>query len=465
MPSHENHHRRHARAAWPDAKAIASALAEPFPGPNPFADPEAEPEAEANPKAAQTLVSVVYITAKPTFDGPIGGYKTLGVGEEDEDDKETTTTKRSKTTAAASTVESNIVADTTQALATSTQAKQTTFDTSASLPTVISSPKSSLATTGSVVVATDRLSGTPTSFRSSATADASESTSSASASEGGMTAGGKAGMAIGVLCLVGALLALILFFFKKRKQAEKEKIFNEKSPSFGAVGRADSTRTTANAPRLSLRPVTQFLPNLGGEKRQSRGNALLTVGTAAQAPRNNMAPIQEQESNRNNPFGNHAETIDSVNARGPTPVQVTSPNGQVTAAAVGAGAGAVAGAGLVRGASKRVNGAAPMDYTTNNNAVRGPPSPANTEFSQSSVTTGTAAPTGTGAAIAAAGGPANSAVHRVQLDFKPSMEDELELRAGQLIRLLHEYDDGWVSLNISLQLRMLIRSGSLHSSR
>ena len=40
--------------------------------------------------------------------------------------------------------------------------------------------------------------------------------------------------------------------------------------------------------------------------------------------------------------------------------------------------------------------------------------------------------------------PAN--VHRVQLDFKPSMDDELELRTGTLVRLLHEYDDGWVSL-------------------
>jgi hypothetical protein len=25
------------------------------------------------------------------------------------------------------------------------------------------------------------------------------------------------------------------------------------------------------------------------------------------------------------------------------------------------------------------------------------------------------------------------------------MNDELELHAGQLVRLLHEYDDGWVS--------------------
>ncbi|KOS17449.1 hypothetical protein ESCO_002898 [Escovopsis weberi] len=49
------------------------------------------------------------------------------------------------------------------------------------------------------------------------------------------------------------------------------------------------------------------------------------------------------------------------------------------------------------------------------------------------------------AAIAAAGGPANSTVHRVQLSFKPSLTDELEINAGDLIRLLHEYDDGWVS--------------------
>jgi hypothetical protein len=25
------------------------------------------------------------------------------------------------------------------------------------------------------------------------------------------------------------------------------------------------------------------------------------------------------------------------------------------------------------------------------------------------------------------------------------MDDELELRSGQLVRMLHEYDDGWVS--------------------
>ncbi|OAP53776.1 hypothetical protein AYL99_12019 [Fonsecaea erecta] len=29
------------------------------------------------------------------------------------------------------------------------------------------------------------------------------------------------------------------------------------------------------------------------------------------------------------------------------------------------------------------------------------------------------------------------------MDFTPSMDDELELKNGQLVRLLHEYDDGW----------------------
>lgn len=63
----------------------------------------------------------------------------------------------------------------------------------------------------------------------------------------------------------------------------------------------------------------------------------------------------------------------------------------------------------------------------------GMPSPAGTEFSM--------APSSAGSF---ANGQAPSNVHRIQLDFKPSMDDELGLRAGQLVRLLHEYDDGWV---------------------
>lgn len=74
-----------------------------------------------------------------------------------------------------------------------------------------------------------------------------------------------------------------------------------------------------------------------------------------------------------------------------------------------------------------------------------PPSPAGTEFSMHEVDADhSPVPSSSAAAIAAAGGPANTTVHRVQLDFKPTMNDEMELTAGQVVRLLHEYDDGWV---------------------
>ncbi|KAK4174882.1 hypothetical protein QBC36DRAFT_332700 [Triangularia setosa] len=73
----------------------------------------------------------------------------------------------------------------------------------------------------------------------------------------------------------------------------------------------------------------------------------------------------------------------------------------------------------------------------------GPASPAGTEYSMHSMSPSTMVPSTSAAEIAAAGGPQNSTVHRVQLDFKPTLEDELGLKAGQLVRLLHEYDDGW----------------------
>jgi hypothetical protein len=253
-----------------------------------------------------------------------------------------------------------------------------------------------------------------------------------------MSTAGKAGLAIGILLLIGAVLSVILFCFKKRR--ERQERLDDEKHEFGDMNRQASQRTTVTAPRLSLRPVTQFLPNLG-EKRQSRGNALNMGRPIAQ--QNVDRPMTAQSNNRENPFGNHAETIDATNARGPEVVQGMGPGGEVLTGTTSA----AAVVGLTRGASKRGFGPSPIDLTKKAPFAgpAGPPSPAPTEFSVSSESSPTPAQTASGAAIAAAGGPINSAVHRVQLDFKPSMDDELELRAGQLIRLLHEYDDGWVS--------------------
>lgn len=95
---------------------------------------------------------------------------------------------------------------------------------------------------------------------------------------------------------------------------------------------------------------------------------------------------------------------------------------------------------------RKENVPAPLDLTIPPKLPAVPPSPSGTEFSFQEVDPEHSPIHSVSAAeIAAAGGPANSTVHRVQLDFEPTLDDELGLQAGQLVRLLHEYDDGWVS--------------------
>ncbi|KAF4633885.1 hypothetical protein G7Y89_g4231 [Cudoniella acicularis] len=418
MATHEQLHRRHRRAAAPVAapEALPIALAEALPAP------------------AQTLVSVVYVTASPTFSGPIGGYTTIGVVGSSSTSSPKAVTPTSSASSPADVVQSSSKAD---------------ASSSSTLPTAITNPSTTLGNSLSVIAATSALSTastTPTlALTTTAAAAASATSTPQTTSDGGMSTAGKAGLAIGILLLVGAILSMVLYCFRRRKEAQQQPIpdhekqqqdpFSEglaRQDSTHSVQSAHSSRSTATAPRLSLRPVTQFIPNFM-EKRISRGNQLmLAVAAASNEKGIQMERPMTPSDNVANPFGNHAEPADA--AKDPSPV--------ATPVEEEDGAGL---ARVMRGASKRDNGPKPLDFTKGG-PLLGPPSPAGTEFSATSDSVSTPTPTNTSAAIAAAGGPANSAVHRVQLDFKPSMDDELELRAGQLIRLLHEYDDGWVSL-------------------
>ncbi|GJC78387.1 hypothetical protein ColLi_01225 [Colletotrichum liriopes] len=270
-------------------------------------------------------------------------------------------------------------------------------DSTSLLPSVIEEPLTeSIPTT--LAIATDA----PTLVRttsSAATADGASAISSASPSataateepaSAGPSGAAKAGIAIGVLAGVLVVFLLVFFLFNRRKkQLEQQRLADEDEKSHGFGTAAAVTSQNPRAPRISLRPVTQFLPNLNIDKRASRGpaanmNANLAPAAAALGIRNPSQsawdrPTTSQSTNPANPFGAQAERI----------------NGPIAEDADSAGPG-----------------------------------------HQSAGSTGSAA-------IAAAGGPANTTVHRVQLDFKPTLEDEMELRAGQLVRLLHEYDDGW----------------------
>jgi hypothetical protein len=173
-------------------------------------------------------------------------------------------------------------------------------------------------------------------------------------------------------------------------------------------------------------------------------------------------PMTGNSNSPANPFGPHAELPSS------RPVSPAVGNPAAAAAAAGFVAGAAAGAAAHNG-MQRNRGPKPVDLTMPPPLSAVPPSPAGTEFSMNSISPGQPMPpSASAAAIVAAGGPA-SAVYRVQLDFAATMDDELDLKAGQLVRMLHEYDDGWVS-QLSLLLGSTVKStiltgiktGSLH---
>lgn len=272
-----------------------------------------------------------------------------------------------------------------------------------------------------------------------------------------MSSGGKAGLAIGIIAGIVMIASLFFFCLRKRKEAaaherlEDEKSFAANAANAANPDRSASVRTAAVAPRLSLRPVSKFAGVLlGANAGGHRGDEM----AMSEKANGNLAPSSAWErpstsasQDAINPFGNHAE-LDAHNAAG-APVVATGPGGAYSlnsedGVAAGAAVGAAAGVGLARGASKRGNGPARLDLTRGAGVIDGAPSPNGTEYSGNSAP-GTPVQTGGAAAIAAAGGPQNSTVLRVQLDFKPSMDDELGLKTGQLVRLLHEYDDGWVS--------------------
>lgn len=390
--------------------------------------------------------------------------------------------------------------------ATSTAETKTTLraltrtSASSSLPTaIVPTTESSLDLTLAVAPTSSTDSSTSTSATASATPTAPvESTADSSGAA-------KAGIAIGVLAGVFVVFLAVWFIFNRRKRQmqEKQQIADDEKIN-GPFADSHAIKTPVAAPRLSLRPVTQFLPNLNTgvpERRASRAASTLLApsphsplnrrsgasawerpttdsltvnrpGTSTSAhpsnPFNDNQVIREEPEDLRpvSPMGSDvgvattankairpvspmvdtaAAVAASANSTSSSPSTPTAAVGIAAAAAIGS---AAAGVGLARKASIRKDVPKPLDLTKPPTLGLDivPPSPAGTEYSVHSVAPGQSpGPSTSAAAIAAAGGPAQSTVHRVQLDFKPTLEDEMGLRAGQLVRLLHEYDDGWVS--------------------
>ncbi|MCJ1260818.1 hypothetical protein MMC22_000681 [Lobaria immixta] len=447
----------------------------------------AEPNPEPEPQDPATVVSVVYVTAPKTFDGPIGGYKTMDhfsdeLQTQTEDSQDTVPAKATPTpqseqnntdagstkaqvTKARETQEQEV--ESSQTPTATPKAKATTQSDSAASATSTASSKSTISSSRTPLTDSIATKSTPTAQSSSATSsfiEQSAATGSVSSTPvvnatekaQGMTGGAKAGLAIGILICIGALLAVIFCCFRRTKKQSRsyEETDDEKAPtSKSGVGRTlsvQTTRTSATAPRLSLRPVTQFLPDLGA--RRKSGNALAAAGGPARHgpsqtqsekaatpnqvndpanPFGNHAEVSEknllpiQSNNPADPFGNYAASSDEARfesslsppAEAPAPLRIRSPTPEALNAP---------------GAARVERHNTPNQHNLSPVRAASPAMSGTSEYSMTSVASGLLA-----------NGPPPSNVHRVQLDFKPSMDDELGLTAGQLVRLLHEYDDGW----------------------
>jgi hypothetical protein len=482
----------------------------------------------------QTIVNVVYVTASPTFAGPIGGYTTLGPvigspGPQSQTDTSPQVTQQPTSSppqeqqqqSSSSSQQQRQQQPGSQAPSSNHQAQSlsTQQQSSSSTPqvlaaatssvAVLSTPNGALTAPSSRTDAFNPIPGNTEPSISTATATPEKSTQSS-----GMSGGAKAGLAFGIILAIALVAGIVSFCYRRQKQQRKYKEMDDEktfirtpsprdsvrggaAPSMRSVRAPSiansmkpsslrSVRTASIAPRLSLRPVTQFLPDITGKRKSSSDGLndpppMPGLAMVPPSPTRNLTPPPpggspwarggspwERRSNHSpsgslsnpfsdpiNPFG---ETVRSqspvpapLNVRAPSPQAATpgttgpSPSTVAGAAAVGAVAGAAV-VGAATATTKKNDPPKPLDFDQSKHRDEAPPATENPIPSPTSDTSGGTGPVSTGTATAvAAGVPGPSNVHRVQLDFKPSMDDELELRAGQLVRLLHEYDDGWVS--------------------
>lgn len=270
----------------------------------------------------------------------------------------------------------------------------------------------------------------------------------------------------------------------------------------GEINRMSSVRTTrtaTNAPRLSLRPVTQFQPDLANGKGPGGNSGV--AGVAGGSPGTNLlvpgaqpnkSPNMNSTNDPTNPFGTHAESSSHITTglsppppvgagnrttAWPTPF-TNSTESQGNPVESGTGAASVdptvgttvlatsqhPGSPKVNDTTAKAVSAGDTLTTSATPSMSNQQGPGNVEGNMLAAMPAPPpspqASTMAAAAAAAGGSFKNAPVHRVQMDFKPSMSDELELRVGQLVRILHEYDDGWVcSCNCSGRMYSLTDYG------
>ncbi|KEY71349.1 hypothetical protein S7711_08545 [Stachybotrys chartarum IBT 7711] len=280
----------------------------------------------------------------------------------------------------------------------------------------------------------------------SISAEATETSEPTSGNSGnGNDVAVTAGIAFGVLGGV-LIIALLLYFIisRRRRQARERSKQADKEKNASASRSAQAAAATKDAPKPAhTMNLSADFSTPGNLNKPLPSPAYSAVEHETNGPGEGNAwlyPRNNRNSTYSNPFDNEMATVSSLNTdersiytrnRSPSPISINDafPERPITRFMPGV---APAPAPLTRKASLRkdVSHGKPAQDMTPGLAIT---SPFGNEYA-----VGAAAPGNESAAH-----PADGPVYRAQLDFEPSLDDEMELRAGDLVRVVHEFDDGW----------------------
>lgn len=396
--------------------------------------------------ASGTFVSIVYVTASQTFTGPVAGFTTIGVAASPSSQSAAAPAPSSNSPQVivppeSSAAPASIAPSPALSLGAATTQTQSSTPTPAPSTSLLKSIKThddhtSTSSLSPEVVAsqTTPASLTSASVSVAAAAAAAATTTPASttvtnndSSNSGLSAGAKAGIAIGVILCVLALAAGAFALYRSRKRRNEE-----------AHAEAQNEKNPFADPGAAAAPTKRGMV-------QSQAPVLPPMGLAAAAPAHD---VEKRAESPVNPFGPGAETIrETQSSAGPTAGPNVTDTDKI---ALGASAAGAAAGIATAAAAKRTSLPAPLKISRTQSpalVMPGAASPAASNFSEVSMAT---------AASGAAPGP-GSKMHRVQMDFTPTMDDELQIRAGEIVEVMHEYDDGWVSLSSRRHVILLTR--------
>ncbi|KAL5601035.1 hypothetical protein BROUX41_005864 [Berkeleyomyces rouxiae] len=345
----------------------------------------------------------------------------------------------------------------------------TTVDELSGLPTQITEIEST-ATENSGGLAFAGALTTETTLTTSTTASATlEQTSAATTTEvvletgsdSGMSSAGVAGVVIGLLGFVlVAGLAGYFFLMQKKKQAQRKRLMDEKPDfltSMNPNGSAPIRPAPPTGPGSSLRN-----PSTSGPSVPLKDVAGSTKSVSSTSPDSASVRESQTETIEANPFGANAEKINAPESQNPfsdedsilpdfplpeskeNPAATETVPATTTTTAAAPAAEPTAAPLMKRQASRRHDHTKLDLAVPTEKSLPGPPSPTASEYSVSSSpeVAACAEPENPGAWVED-GVRMTAPVHRVKIEFTPSMKDEMALQTGQLVRMLHLYDDGW----------------------